>query len=187
MFIHIVPCILATEPCSLLDLTINELDLTLKGGTDLALCQIYRNRQYLVACRRDVEWGAEGILINSPQTVREFTVVTRWAVADKHVATHRVRYLVPDDYDDEQDMVSSSLPRMLMKSLPTDSRVEQWLDVFVERVVDTFDENGYITERNEVVALTRSSRRNYMGNPRFNKRPRGNDAFDLRRGAELPC
>jgi hypothetical protein len=32
MFIHIVPCILATEPCALLDLTINEFDLTVTSS-----------------------------------------------------------------------------------------------------------------------------------------------------------
>jgi hypothetical protein len=41
-----------------------------------------------------------GILIETPGPVQEFTIITRWAVAASDVVTHRVRYVVLDnDYD----------------------------------------------------------------------------------------
>lgn len=183
MFIHIVPRILATEPCTLLDVAIKEFDLTLIGGAELAVCQIYRNRQYLVACRLATEWGAEGILINTPHAPREFTVVTRWAVEGKHTAIHSVRYVVPADYDDEHDMLSSDVPRMFVKPL-TDPRVQELIQLRVDMKLqewpnEVLNDQGYITERSEVVVLHRSPRQRYFGNPKFNKLPMLKDMFDL--------
>ena len=39
----------------------------------------------------------DGFLVETPQPLREFTVVTRWAVAASHTATHRLRYIVLDE------------------------------------------------------------------------------------------
>lgn len=183
MFVHIVPRMYATEPCTLLDMTINEFNLTLTGGTDLGVCQIYRNRQYLVACRLDTEWGAEGILINTRNAPEAFTVVTRWAVAESHIAVHSVRYQLPVDFDAEKDMFSSDVPRMLVKPL-TDPRVQELVQLSVENELqewpqEVLNDHGYITERNEVVLLQTSPRERYLGNPRHNKLPMLKDVFDL--------
>lgn len=188
MLVQIVPRIFATEPCTLLDLTIKELGATLTGGADLGVCQIYRNRQYLVACRLAAEWGAEGILINTPQSLRELTVVTRWAVVGKHTATHNVRYVVPVDYDDELDMLSSNAPRMFVKPL-TDPRVQELVQLSVDMKLqewpqETLDEQGYITERSEVVVLHKSPIQRYWGNPKFNILPMLQDRFDLTAAAQ---
>lgn len=188
MFIHIVPQMLATEPCTLLDVTIKDFDLTLTGGTELAVCQIYRNRQYLVACRLATEWGAEGILINTPSAPREITVVTRWAVEGKHTAIHRVRYIVPANYDSEHDMLSSDGPRMPVKPL-TDQRVHELIQLRVDMKLqewphEVLDDEGYITERSEVVVLSRSPRHSYWGNPKFNKLPMLKDIFELAPAAQ---
>lgn len=178
MFIHIAPRMYATEPCVLLDLTIKEFDFRLSGETDLSVCQVYRNRTYLVACRRDPEWGAEGILLNTSLQVPEFTVVTRWAVADKHIAVHQVRYVLPAGYDDQQDMLHSNTPRMLVKPLPYDPRAEE-LNRLNGATVDACNEEGYLIERHEVVELIKFPRNRYGAVQRAKRWPLEKDTFDL--------
>ncbi|GGM25445.1 DUF6012 family protein [Pseudomonas asuensis] len=100
MLIHLIPNILADRtyvPCSLVDLTCHEFGLNLIGGKELTARRPYPNKNYLVACRKVGQKAVNGLLIETPSPVREFTVVTRWAVAASHIATHSVRYIVVDD------------------------------------------------------------------------------------------
>lgn len=179
MFIHIVPRIHATEACELLDLTIKEFGLTLTADKDLSLCQPYINRRYLVACRQSAKWGAEGILLKAADLVREFTVVTRWSVAERHVAVHSVRYVVPEGYDDEHDMLSSNLPRMLDKPLVPNPKHRRKTIKIEDLALDTVDDQGYLTKRSEIVVLQRWPRREYFPHPTYNKLPQVKDSFDL--------
>lgn len=83
MLIHITPTIFLGKyqfeaSCELLSLTVNELNLTLVGGKDLATRRPYPNRHYLVACRNIRKTAVSGILIDSPETLGSFTVVNRW-------------------------------------------------------------------------------------------------------------
>lgn len=179
MFIHIVPRIHATEPCALVDLTIKEFGLTLTAEKDLSLCLPYRNRRYLVACRKGPKWGADGILLNTEDLVQEFTVITRWAVADRHIAVHSVRYVVPEGYDDDHHMLSSSTARMLDKPLVQNPKHRPRTIQIEDLAIDTVDEQGYLIKRSEIVVLQASSRGAYFAHPTYNKLPQVKDAFDL--------
>lgn len=171
MLIHLVPRMYAcriNDPCALIDLTCAELGLVLKADKDLTARRPYLNQNYLVACR-NVGQAMQGILIAAPQFVRDFTVVTRWAVADRHIATHRVRYLV---LDDEYDTVSENM--MLWSAVHGDSRwaarypgdYNDFSPVDVQpsmRVrppvqqkndaADVLDEQGFIRERSETFLM----------------------------------
>jgi hypothetical protein len=179
VFIHIVPRIHATERCALVDLTIKEFDLTLTAEHDLSLCHPYRNGRYLVACRQGVKWGAEGILLNTPAFLPEFTVITRWAVADRHIAVHSVRYYVPADYDPSQDMLSSCEPRMLDKPLVPHPKHRNRTVEIQDLALDTVDALGYLIERNEIATLQRHPRHLYRCCPSMYKLPQVKDCFDL--------
>lgn len=120
MLIHLTPRIYAcrtNQPCTLIDLTCAELGLSLKGDKDLTARRPYRNKNYLVACRKVGQKAMQGILIDSRQFVYDFTVVTRWAVGNRDIATHRVRYIV---LDHEYDTVTENM--MLWSAIHGDSR-----------------------------------------------------------------
>lgn len=109
MLIHLTPRMYAcrlNEPCTLVDLKCDELGLSLKGGQDLTARRPYPNKNYLVACRKIGQKAMDGILIETLEPMREFTVVTRWAVAASHIARHCVRYVV---LDDEYDTISENM------------------------------------------------------------------------------
>lgn len=109
MLVHLAPQMFAcrkNEPCSLIDLTCAEFGLFLDGGKELTARRPYPNKDYLVACRKVGQKAMNGILIESQEPIREFTVVVRWAVAASHIATHRVRYIV---LDDEYDTLSENM------------------------------------------------------------------------------
>ena len=172
MLIHLIPRMYAcrtNEPCALIDVTCAELGLVLNGDKDLAARRPYPNKNYLVACRKVGQKAMQGILIEAPQFVRDFTVVTRWAVADKHIATHRVRYLV---LDDDYDTVSENM--MLWSAIHGDSRwAARYPDDYkgfshvdvqpsmrvrprVQKkndAADILDEQGFIRERSETFLM----------------------------------
>ncbi|EJZ60958.1 Hypothetical protein I1A_000037 (plasmid) [Pseudomonas fluorescens R124] len=172
MLIHLTPRIFGhrtAEPCSLIDLTCAELGLSLMGGTDLTARRPYLNKNYLVACRKVGQKAIQGVLIDTPKLVRDFTVVTRWNVEGSHIATHRVRYLV---LDEEFDAVSDNM--MLWHAIHGDERwktripdlylgiahvaVQPRMDVKPRRersdaVVYAFDEQGCVVERSETFLM----------------------------------
>lgn len=95
-----------TEPCKLIDVSSDELGVMLKGGEHLTARRPYPNKNYLVACRKVGQKAMQGILIKTPTPVREFNVVTRWAIAASYIATHRVLYIV---LDDDFDAISENM------------------------------------------------------------------------------
>ncbi|CUJ69606.1 Uncharacterised protein [Achromobacter sp. 2789STDY5608633] len=104
MLIHVIPRILlARAPvahCSLIDFRCVELDLVLREGTDLTVGRPYPNKTYLVARRRVGRRAVDGLLIETPDHLPEFTTVTRWAVNGDRVLTHEVQHILLDqDHD----------------------------------------------------------------------------------------
>lgn len=186
MLIHLTPQVYAhhaTEPCSLIDLSCSELGLFLKGGKELTARRPYPNKDYLVACRKVGQKAMNGILIETESPIREFTVVTRWAVAASHIATHRVRYIV---LDEEHDAVSESMllwygtsecaggfesrwPGITDHGTP--ARTQPRMEVFPRldrcgEFSDLANEQGALIERSEVFRLPTIERERIM-NPQF--------------------
>lgn len=182
MLVHLTPQIRAcstNEICSLIDVTSEELGFVLEGGKDLTARRPYPNKDYLVACRKVGQRAMNGILIELQEPIREFTVVTRWAVAASHIATHRVRYIVlDDDYDTiSENMVlwygtsessggfESRWPKDVEYSTP--ARTQPRMEVFPRldrcgEISDKTDEQGAIIERSEVFRLPTVQRERVM-------------------------
>lgn len=110
MLIHITPrfiCCRQSGPnVSLADLTIAELGLTLIGGTDIVSRRPFPNKTHVVACRKAGLKAVVGIFIESPARLSTFTVVSRWAISNKRLVTHRLSYTV---LDEELDAVTDNM------------------------------------------------------------------------------
>lgn len=104
MLIHIIPRILLARyhrvDCSLIDFSCAELNLVLREGADLTVGRPYPNKTYLVARRSIGRRAVDGILIETPSFVPEFTTITRWAVNGDRVLTHEVRHIMLDEDHD---------------------------------------------------------------------------------------
>lgn len=108
MLLHITPRLLKPPgipaDCTLIDLALPELGLTLAGGRDVVARQPYPNRDYLVACRNVGRKAIAGLFIETPDRVETFAVIARWAIEGQMVGTHYVRYvLVDQDHDAATD------------------------------------------------------------------------------------
>jgi len=173
MLIHITPRIFGNrdfEPCQLVDLNCAELGLALKANVELMARRPYPNKNYLVACRKRGQKAMQGFLIERPDPVREFTVVTRWAVAAWHVATHRVRYIVlDDDYDTISDNIvlwygmsdglggwESRWPKQYEDIAPVSLQPTMEVTPRMKHrreCVDVINDDGFLVERNETLYL----------------------------------
>jgi hypothetical protein len=168
MLIHLIPHVIvspAEGPVELVDVSCLELGLFLKGGKDLKALRPYPNKHFHVACRSAGIKAMNGILLETQQMIRDFTVTTRWAIAGR-VATHRVRYLVLDEDHDaltehmllwgDDGRGNSRWPENCGYGSPVASQPKMNVRPDLERVGDVRDilnENGLITERYEVFKL----------------------------------
>lgn len=180
MLIHLTPRMYAcrtNEVCSLIDLNCAELGLSLKGDNELTARRPYPNKNYLVACRKAGQKAMNGILLETQSHLREFTVVTRWAVAASHVATHQVRYIV---LDEEFDTISESMTLWygtasgrfksrwpITADYGSPAATQPCMEAFprVERrgeVKDVTDKKGALIERSEVFQLHTLERERLM-------------------------
>lgn len=104
MLIHVIPRILLARDhgthCSLIDFSCAELNLVLREGADLTVGRPYPNKSYVVARRSIGRRAVDGILIETPAFVPEFTTITRWAVNGDRVLTHEVRHIMLDEDHD---------------------------------------------------------------------------------------
>lgn len=110
MLIHVCPRFFTGDQhvsVQLVDVTIDALGITLGDGEDLVMRQPYPNKRFYVACRKVGRKAIDGLLLDTGTTrVKEFEVVTRWAVFAEAVVTHRVQHVV---LDDEYDAVSTNM------------------------------------------------------------------------------
>lgn len=173
MLIHLIPQIVADRtnvPCSLVDVTCRELGLKLIGEKELTARRPYPNKNYLVACRKVGQKAVNGFLVETQDLVREFTVVTRWAVAASHIATHSVRYVLADDEFDtvtEEMMLwgathpsegdyKSRYPIGCTYGSPLESQPKMEAYKRIKRVgefTDQLNKHGAVIERSEVFRL----------------------------------
>ena len=107
MLRHVAPkcfCRWSDVSIDLIDVTVPELDLVLHEGTDLRVGHAYPNRGYRVASPHRERAIKDGILIETDKPVREFTMITRWALQAEHILSHSTTYCI---LDDEFDAASS--------------------------------------------------------------------------------
>ncbi|MFM4785444.1 DUF6012 family protein [Aeromonas veronii] len=113
MLIHIVPKIIIRNPSQqqcweLVDISSEELGISLKGGLDVVARRPYPNKQYLVACRKKGQKAFNGLFIQSQSFKDKFSVVTRWAFLDEQIVTQVTHYEVLDrDHDAVTDCAMS--------------------------------------------------------------------------------
>lgn len=110
MLIHITPklltCAMSGPNCTLVDLSIPELGIALRGDRDLVTRNPYPNKTYRVVSRKVGRKAMDGILINTPSMVRSFTAVMRWAAGAELLVKHSVKYVL---IDEDHDFVSDSM------------------------------------------------------------------------------
>lgn len=170
MLIHITPKlygIVAGVEADLMDVSIPELALQLRGGAELVARRPYVNKNYLVACRRVGQKAMAGLLVESSRSPRSFNVVTRWRMNDA-IATHHVEYHVIDaDYA----CVSDSMMLWYQSAISGDVFSNRWpthyyrdscpvhaqprMDMFSNgrksmQMIDSVAKTGLIQRREEV-------------------------------------
>lgn len=172
MLIHITPRIFLPHrfEANILDVTIDQLGLSLKGGVDIKVCRPYPNKNYWIARAKSGKKAVAGILVDTPSHIDHFTVISRWAVGKGTTAVHRVDYEVLDaDYQAVTDNMmlwygcsgllgdwASRWPEGEQYSAP--AYEQPTMELFTEkhgglsrttRVHDKLDVGGRIAERNE--------------------------------------
>jgi len=171
MLIHLTPqfytCELSGPYVGLVDLQIDELDISLRAGQHLATRRPHPNKRYVVGCRKTGTKAISGILIETAQPVPTFTVVARWAIAAEIVVTHRVQYVVLDDeFDAVTDRMqlwypksswgfASRLPEVHKESVPCEAQPRMQLqeDPPKAGVIQDIVAGGIISERTEAFSL----------------------------------
>lgn len=184
MLIHLCPRLYAqgvhADDCALVDLRIDTLGVHLRNGLELVARRPYPNKRYLVACRKVGQKAVNGLFIDTPGGVREFTAVTRWAVGAETIITHRTQYVILDSEFDAttESMVqwyatgpdlgnwTSRWPEMPKDASPANAQPR--MDVFpgaprVGEVCDTLSPRGFIAERNESCRLPTVERERLLG------------------------
>ncbi|WP_394222704.1 DUF6012 family protein [Alteromonas gracilis] len=169
MLLHLIPKIInkyAYVTVSLVDITIPEFNLTLRGGIDIITRKPYPNKAHHVVCRKVGRKAINGIFIETGKKHSNFSVETRWSLDAEQVITHRVNYTVLDsDYDCISDdplnwtktregNFKCRTPERLAKYSPLESKVA--MEVLFEGnsspkkcfYTDTF-ENGLLIKRVE--------------------------------------
>jgi hypothetical protein len=123
-----------------------------------------------VACRKVGQKAVNGILVETQCPVQEFTVVTRWAVAASHIATHSVRYIIVDQEFDtvseemmlwgaihpSQGEYKSRYPIGCTYGSPLESQPRMEAFNRIKRVAeftDQLNKHGAVIERREVFRL----------------------------------
>lgn len=113
MLIHVLPKLYVPLagaidlPVRLVDLTVEEMGLVLRGDRDLTIRRPYPNKCYWVGCRKVGQKAIAGLFIESEHFLSNYTVVTRWAVNADMVLTHRVEHVVIDsEFDTVSDLMT---------------------------------------------------------------------------------
>ena len=99
MLLHIIPILLVHQACGYannVSVEIPEIKLKLNGETDLTVGTPYPNKLYNVAYRKGARKFMNGLLIESPVFLSEFTVIITWKIGSFKDITHTIKYTVSD-------------------------------------------------------------------------------------------
>lgn len=112
MLIHITPqTIECAENCviSVKSVEVPELGVFLSGGKEVIQRKPYRNKRYLVACRKIGNKAVSGIIFETNNFINEYTSITKWEIqiySQHFIATHIVKYKL---LDNEFDLASDNI------------------------------------------------------------------------------
>ncbi|WP_180558410.1 DUF6012 family protein [Arsenophonus endosymbiont of Apis mellifera] len=182
----------------LIDVSIPELNLTLKGDVDIVARTPYPNKCYQIACRKKGRKAINGLFIETDGILTNFTQITRWAV-NGEIATHKIHFHILDsDFDaitseimmwnafhntpflsrkseiHENWLPATNQPRMLpiLENKKESQREQQRL------IYNLVSDDGFIMERTEFFPIptveTHRITVPFWGNQRF---PFPDDAF----------
>jgi hypothetical protein len=99
MLLHVLPRIYneyADFKIALIDVTIPELNVKLRGGHELTVGRPYNNKNYLVAYRNGGRKALNGFVVSTEEKLTSFSVITRWAVNAHNVITHTAIHPILD-------------------------------------------------------------------------------------------
>ena len=78
--------------------SIPEIDLDLIGGVDVIARQPHPNKRYYTGCRKVGRKAIDGMLVEVPEQLTYFTLVSTWVIASNlPMATHIVHYTLADN------------------------------------------------------------------------------------------
>lgn len=204
MLIHITPRFYTGNypiPLQLVDVTVEPLGLVLRDGVDLVMRQPFSNKRIYVASRKAGRKAMNGLFIDTGTArVKEFEVITRWAVFADDVVTHRVKHVV---LDDEFDAVSTEMAlwhamceslggwESRMPALPANASPASHMprmaimpddrDQRTGDVVDKLNGAGIVTERLEVFTMPTIQPERLQNRRMDHRLPQLQDAFMIPR------
>ncbi|MDS1820758.1 DUF6012 family protein [Vibrio parahaemolyticus] len=167
MLYHITPQIRCSKygniAIELLDITIPELDLNLKEGSDVVVRKPYPNKNYLVACRKIGKKAIDGILINSEVKLSEYTVITRWVLNRELVISHVVKNRV---LDDEHELVSDNMCNLYGTTIDNKNYPHRFPQWFLDANVSPLQANTCMDIDSQVIEgyLCGDERTSMLGN-----------------------
>jgi len=100
MLIHLTPKIFnphAVLNLELVDVNITQFNLSLVGGVDIVARKPYPNKCFSVVCRKIGRKAINGILVKGDDSVRNFSVDTRWCFNAERIIKHTVNYSILDN------------------------------------------------------------------------------------------
>ena len=204
MLLHIRPRLLSPYRDVVLEsLVIEPFGLSLFNGADLMTGRPYRNKWYSVGHRRNSHSRAlDGILIETPSIVTEFSCFAKWLVEGLFIATHRVGYQVVDQdfelasqnmmlwYGRYDGSLADRRPEASRKTAPVFT--EPVMELIPNRTVrpgtvDVIDkESGWIVERRQVFAMPTIERERLLCTDFTDRMPLIESAFRVGEVPERP-
>lgn len=108
MHLHLAPKIYAPNVSvapQLVDVRIPEIDLYLEAGLQLRTSKPYPNKGYIVASKKEERSASNGLVVQTPEFLSEFSVITRWCAYSNLTLTHVVQYeIIDDEFDAVTDL-----------------------------------------------------------------------------------
>lgn len=99
MLLHLSPTFISDgffTPLGIHTVSIPEIGLELTGGLDIVARQPHANKRYYTACRKVGRKAIDGILVDVPKPLTQFSLVSTWRITGLSLMTHRVHYTLAD-------------------------------------------------------------------------------------------
>lgn len=101
MLMHLVPRVISRKrkykDIQIIDFSIEKLEFSLLGDTDLRVCRPYPNKNYYVPMLNvGTRKSVQGILIITDTRLSNFTTKTTWNINGR-IAVHKVNYTILDE------------------------------------------------------------------------------------------
>lgn len=173
MLLHLSPTVLLRTCKEANNISIDEIEFpeysyVLKSGKDITARRPYRNKRYLVACRKKSQKAIDGIFIKLPKKKKQLLVNVVWIGVTGEKLTHSIRYLFCDDEYDAatekmvlwtaQTIGNQAYPNRTLQSGQIPSRSQPRMATFpdderVGNIRDSHDSHHVLVHRMEEFKL----------------------------------